>query len=108
MKRKARMSEIITPIAFQLGVGGFGGFAVGYALKKLSKLVLFVIGLFLLILIYLNVKGIIGINYAALWNALNSTLGSLSSTFSWFVSAVSVLPFAASFLAGFALGMKAG
>jgi uncharacterized membrane protein (Fun14 family) len=34
------MSEVISPLVFQLGLGGIGGFVVGYALKKLSKLIL--------------------------------------------------------------------
>jgi uncharacterized membrane protein (Fun14 family) len=42
------MSEVISPIVFQLGVGGVGGFVVGFALKKLSKLVLILTGLFVL------------------------------------------------------------
>ena len=32
------MSEVVSPLVFQLGVEGIGGFIVGYALKKLSKL----------------------------------------------------------------------
>jgi uncharacterized membrane protein (Fun14 family) len=39
--RRLRMSEIVSPLVFQLGTGGVGGFIVGFALKKLSKLILF-------------------------------------------------------------------
>jgi len=28
------MSEIITPVVYQLGLGAVGGFIVGFALKK--------------------------------------------------------------------------
>lgn len=77
------MSEIVSPLAFQLGVGGVGGFIIGYALKKLSKLVLFLTGVFVLALIYLSTRGIININYDALWNALSSLFGSAGSAFSW-------------------------
>ena len=59
------MSEVISPIIFQLGVGGVGGFVVGFALKKLSKLVLILTGLFILALIYLSTRGIIDINYGS-------------------------------------------
>jgi uncharacterized membrane protein (Fun14 family) len=38
------LSEVVSPLVFQLGVGGVGGFIVGFALKKLSKLVLVLIG----------------------------------------------------------------
>ena len=102
------MSEVISPLAFQLGVGGVGGFIVGYALKKLSKLVLFLTGVFLLALIYLSTRGIININYDALWNALSNLFGSAGSAFSWLVGVISVLPFAGSFIAGFLIGLKLG
>jgi uncharacterized membrane protein (Fun14 family) len=102
------MSELISPLAFQLGVGGVGGFVVGFAIKKLSKLVLVLIGLFLLVLIYLGARGIININYDALWNGLSSLLGLAGSAFSWLVSVISLLPFAGSFLVGFLLGLKLG
>jgi uncharacterized membrane protein (Fun14 family) len=102
------MSEFISPLAFQLGVGGVGGFVVGFAIKKLSKLVLVLIGLFLLALIYLGARGIININYDALWSGLSSLLGLAGSAFSWLVGVISLLPFAGSFLVGFWLGLKLG
>jgi len=102
------MSEIISPVVFQLGVGGIGGFVVGYALKKLSKLVLVLIGLFLLALIYLGTQGILNINYSALWNALKGVIDSAGSAFNWLVGLISLLPFAGSFVVGFLVGLKLG
>jgi uncharacterized membrane protein (Fun14 family) len=107
-KRRLNMSEVVSPLAFQLGVGGVGGFIVGYAIKKLSKLVLFLTGVFVLALIYLSTRGIININYDALWNAISSLFGSAGSAFSWLVGVISVLPFAGSFIAGFLIGLKLG
>jgi uncharacterized membrane protein (Fun14 family) len=102
------MSEVISPLVFQLGVGGIGGFVVGYALKKLSKLILVLIGLFILALIYLGTQGILNINYGALWDALSHLVGSAGSAFNWLVGVISLLPFAGSFVAGFLLGLKLG
>jgi uncharacterized membrane protein (Fun14 family) len=102
------MSEVVSPLVFQLGVGGVGGFVVGYALKKLSKLILILIGLFILALIYLSTQGIININYGSLWSALSGLIGLGSSAFSWLVGVISLLPFAASFIGGFLLGLKLG
>jgi uncharacterized membrane protein (Fun14 family) len=56
------MSEIITPVVWQLGLGAVVGFIVGFALKKLTKLVIVVIGLFVLALRYLSIQGVININ----------------------------------------------
>ena len=102
------MSEVVSPLVFQLGVGGVGGFVVGYALKKLSKLILILIGLFILALIYLSTQGIININYNSLWSALSDLIGVGSAVFSWLVGVISLLPFAASFIGGFLLGLKLG
>ena len=102
------MSEIVSPLVFQLGIGGVGGFIVGFALKKLSKLVLFLTGLFILALIYLSTQGIINVDYASLFNALSGLIGSAGAAFSWLVGVISLLPFAGSFLVGFLLGFKIG
>jgi len=102
------MSEIFPSLGYQLGIGGIGGFIVGYAAKKLSKLIVIVLGLFLVALLYLGVRGIISINYDALWNALANSLGMAESAFSWIVGVISLLPFAGSFLVGFLLGFKLG
>lgn len=102
------MTDLISPVVFQLGVGGIGGFIVGYAIKKLSKLILILIGLFILLLIYLGTQGVININYGALWDALSGLVGWAGSTLSWLVGVLSLLPFAASFIAGFLLGLKLG
>ena len=102
------MSEIFPSLGYQLGIGGIGGFIVGYAAKKLSKLIVIVLGLFLVALLYLGVRGIISINYDALWNALANSLGMAESAFSWIVGVISLLPFAGSFIVGFLLGFKLG
>jgi uncharacterized membrane protein (Fun14 family) len=102
------MSEIVSPLVFQLGIGGVGGFIVGFALKKLSKLVLFLTGLFILALIYLSTQGIINVNYASLFSALSGLIGSAGSAFSWLVGVISLLPFAGSFIVGFLIGLKIG
>lgn len=102
------MSEVVSPLVFQLGVGGVGGFIVGFALKKLSKLVLFLVGIFILALIYLSTRGIININYGGLWSAAEGLVGWLGSAFSWLIGVISLLPFAGSFIAGFLIGLKLG
>jgi uncharacterized membrane protein (Fun14 family) len=100
------MSEIFPSLGYQLSIGGIGGFIVGYAAKKISKLIVIVLGLFIIVLLYLGVRGIISIN--ALWTALANSLGMAESAFSWIVGVISLLPFAGSFIVGFLLGFKLG
>ena len=102
------MSEIITPVVYQLGLGGVGGFIVGYALKKITKLFIVIIGLFVLALLYLSVNGVININYDALWTTIANGLGLAGQAASWVVGIISVLPFIGSFAVGFLLGLKIG
>ena len=64
------MSEIITPVVYQLGLGAVGGFVVGFALKKIAKLFIVVLGIFIVALLYLGVSNIISINFGALWSAV--------------------------------------
>ncbi len=102
------MTDLISPVAFQLGIGGIGGFIVGFAIKKLSKLILILIGLFIALLIYLGAQGVININYGALWDAVSGLVSWAGSALSWLIGVLSLLPFAASFVVGFLLGLKLG
>jgi uncharacterized membrane protein (Fun14 family) len=91
-----------------LGIGGIGGFVVGYAFKKISKLIIVLIGLFIIALLYLGTSGIVNINYTALWDAVTGWLGSAGGAFSWLIGIISLLPFMGSFIVGFLLGFKLG
>lgn len=102
------MSEVLSPLVYQLGVGGIGGFIVGYAAKKISKLIVILIGLFFILLLYLGSSGIININYAKLFEALTGLLNFAGQAAGWLVGLISILPFVGSFAAGFALGFKLG
>jgi uncharacterized membrane protein (Fun14 family) len=102
------MSEFFPSLVYQLGIGGIGGFIVGYALKKISKLIIVLIGLLILVLLYLGVKGIISIDYEALWKALANSLGFAGQAVGWIITLISLIPFMGSFIVGFLLGFKLG
>lgn len=102
------MSDILPPIVYELGLGGLGGFIIGFAIKKLSKLILVLIGLFIAFLVYLGLKGVLSLNYDALFEFINELLGTASNTLSWLIHTIALLPFAASFVAGFLMGLKLG
>jgi len=102
------MSAVLTPIVYQLGLGAVGGFIVGYALKKMTKIVFVILGLFILALVYLSYKGIIIINFEALESAISGALGWAGQAGDWIIPIISHLPFAGSFGLGLFLGFKMG
>ncbi len=59
------MSDILTPIIMQLGIGGIGGFFIGYLLKKALNFAL-IIGAFTLALAYFAYESSIQIDYGQL------------------------------------------
>lgn len=102
------MSEFLPSLGYQVGIGAVGGFIVGYALKKISKLVAVIVGLFLIALIYLATQGLISIDTEALWVSITNALGLASSAFSWLASVLAILPIAGSLGLGLLLGFKLG
>ncbi len=102
------MSAVLPSLIYQLGVGGVGGFIVGYAVKKISKLMIVLLGLFTLFILYLGVTDVISINYGEFWNALARLFGFASEVATWLIGLLALLPFIGSFLAGFLLGFKLG
>jgi uncharacterized membrane protein (Fun14 family) len=102
------LSEIITPIVYQLGLGAVGGFVVGFALKKIAKIFLIVLGIFIVALLYLGASDIININFGALWSAVGGWLGGAGEAAAWLVGLIALIPFIGSFAVGFFLGFKLG
>jgi uncharacterized membrane protein (Fun14 family) len=71
--------ESFGPTAATLGGGFFVGVLIGYALKKVIKLLAVIVGLFLAGLAYLQSQQIANIN----WNKLQQVSDNLSSLSDW-------------------------
>lgn len=96
-------------IIFQLGTGAITGFIVGYALKKLMKILIVIVGMFLLLLAYLQWSGIIKVDYATLIGKIENATKSIIGESTPIVSVITAnIPFAGSFMAGFYIGLKKG
>jgi uncharacterized membrane protein (Fun14 family) len=102
------LSEVIGPFVYEFGLGGVGGFVVGFALKKIAKIFLILIGILVAVLLYLGASDIININFGALWNAVSGWLGGAGAAASWLIGLVAILPFLGSFALGFFIGFKLG
>ena len=88
-----------------VGIGAFVGFITGYALKKFIKIVLTLIGVYLLSLLWLQQKGVLTINTDALFNLAES---ATTSTLTLADKVVGILPGTGAFVAGFYLGFRKG
>ena len=63
-------------IASSIGFGGIAGFLIGYAMKKVVKITMILIGLFVAAMAYLGYQGIIMVNWDKLAaQASNATAG---------------------------------
>ena len=101
--------EVVSPFIVQLGFGGVAGFIVGYALKKLLKVLLVFLGLAFMALLYLSYVGFITINYdrvSAAFQDLFKKIAGGGLTFPTVLAAN--IPFFGSFIVGLGLGFKFG
>jgi len=116
------MNELLISDIFSLGglltaqvaIGIIIGFFMGYAIKKITKIAIVGIGLFFLLLVYLEYNEFITINYEKITNAItniNSDIlnpNKIDDTFSIFKPFFINVPSLVGFGGGFILGLKKG
>jgi uncharacterized membrane protein (Fun14 family) len=99
------------PWVQQAGFGALAGFAAGYAMVKLGKLVALIFGLFFLALQVLAWFGFVSIDWLRIQNEVEPWLERATEPGAW-EGVMTVLtynlPFAASFVPGVMLGMRRG
>jgi uncharacterized membrane protein (Fun14 family) len=105
--------ETVPSALFAAGSGGVVGFAIGYALKKVMKILVIIIGIFLGALMYLQTQQIIAINWDKLQSVSESTLlvisNALSNTEQISTIAANLgIPLAGGLSAGLVLGLSKG
>ena len=88
-----------------VGVGALIGFVTGYALKKLMKIAMAIIGAYVLSLFYLQQKGVITINTDKLFNLTGSLTQQVIGLGQ---KVLGILPGTSAFVAGFYIGFKKG
>lgn len=94
------MSESLTPIIYQLGTGGIGGFLLGFLIKKVLKIAL-MIGGFALVFFYFAFDNVIEVNYAQ----LSARVAEIATAASQFLSPLlSNISFSGSLILGVIAG----
>ena len=104
----SEQTSFLTPLVTQLGVGGIIGLCMGYALKKVAKIVAAIIGLFALGLIYLESQGLISVDWLGVQAWGNTALSGLGQMEGVLGVLISNLPFAGGAIVGFGIGIKMG
>lgn len=101
-------TEIFGDLIAQFGFGGVTGFVVGFAVKKILKFLLVLLGIFFVALQYLAFEDYITINYGRFEKIFTSLASGFVGGFDVPSFLTTNIPFAGSFAVGLALGLKKG
>ena len=106
--------DMLTSVSGVIGGGFFGGFLIGYALRKVVKLIAVVVGLFIAGLAYLQYQQIASFN----WDKIEGTISTIANTTStntfnnYNIETLATtnlgIPLTSSMSAGFAIGFMKG
>lgn len=99
------LNESLTPIIFQLVIGGIGGFLIGYALRKVIKIAL-ILGVIVFSLILLAYTNILNVDYSGLSETTSSLLNAINPALNWFTPLLAHIPFIASLIFGLIIGFR--
>lgn len=97
----------LTPAVYLLGIGGIGGFFIGYGTRKIAKILAITLGVFFLAVISLGYMGAFAINYEGTVEFI-SKLFDPTQAVEVLTPLIANLPLVGSFTAGFLIGLKKG
>ncbi len=103
--------ENFQPYIGQLTFGGVAGFATGFAIKKVGRVVAIVVGILFIIVQLLASAGYISVDWVRIQKDVEPMLGQENIKNVWqglLALLTHNLPFGASFTVGLALGLKFG
>jgi len=96
-------------LGLEFGGGAVIGGLIGFTAKKVAKLVALIVGLELAIFKFLESRGILSVDWAALTAGLVETGGVVGDTPpSWVSTILSTLSVSAGFTGGFYVGFRKG
>ena len=106
-------ADTLTSISATIGGGFFGGLLIGYALKKVVKLIALIGGLFIAGLAYLQYQQLATFNWDNIEDTITSLANTTSSTFNEYdIETVGLtnfgIPLTSGMSAGFAIGFMRG
>jgi uncharacterized membrane protein (Fun14 family) len=78
-KKMSGIESNILPLASTVGFGSIAGFLVGFALKRIMKILAVIAGLFFAALLYLESQHIVNVNLDKLQTISNSVLSTITT-----------------------------
>jgi uncharacterized membrane protein (Fun14 family) len=106
---QAMSADIFTSVPATIGGGFIGGILLGYALKKVVKLIAVVVGLFIAGLAYLQYQQIAYSDWDKIERMVTATFGNVTSQdISSFALSNLGIPLTSGMSAGFAVGFMKG
>jgi uncharacterized membrane protein (Fun14 family) len=114
MGDQAVSADVFTSISATIGGGFIGGLILGYALKKVVKLIAVIVGLFIVGLVYLQHQQIAYFDWDRIERMVTTTFGNVTSQISSnqdissFAFANLGIPLTSGMSAGFAVGFMKG
>jgi uncharacterized membrane protein (Fun14 family) len=69
----------IMPVVSTIGFGGIAGFLIGFALKRIMKILAVIAGVFFAALLYLESQHIVNVNWDKLQTVSNSILSTIGT-----------------------------
>ena len=110
MSDPLQLSVDPTALGFEFGGGAVVGGIIGFAAKKVAKLLAVVVGLELALFKFLESRGILTVDWEKLTAGLVKTTETAASGTppSWLSSVLSTLSISAGFTGGFLVGFKKG
>jgi len=101
------VSEAFALILVQLGIGGIGGFIIGYSIRKVVKIAL-ILGIVVFSLLFLLYAKVIGINYGEFANAVSNFFEAVNPVLGALAPFLFHLPLIGSLIVGLIAGYKMG
>lgn len=108
------MGVEMSVLSAQVGTGAFLGFSMGYFMKKLSKLLMLLVGMAMFVAAYLELNGLMTVN----WTGLAASFGTVftwvtngiggESLFGFSHAMIAAVPLGGSFVAFALAGFKYG
>jgi uncharacterized membrane protein (Fun14 family) len=93
-----------SPLLTSVGFSGLTGFLIGFAIKKVLKVLAVGAGIFFVALMYLESQNIVNINWDKLQNASQNAVSTITNEVGQVPTANLALPMTGSGALGFAIG----